>query len=219
MIISHRGRGTGRRENSIEAFEKALEMGAGGIECDARLISQNEVVISHDKVLKDDNPLTLRELLKFAKANKAAFFIELKNSSPILSEKIAEEIEKNNLWERVHLIGFSIMIKSALKLQKKYPKLRVMPFVNLPLLSFVKIPERSYGLFLGWIEEWPGSKFLFKNMIRPEILRKLKERYEANQFFVAAGVINKKKDFIYFKNAGITDIVTDEIVLASKILS
>ncbi|MBI2031728.1 MAG: glycerophosphodiester phosphodiesterase [Candidatus Levybacteria bacterium] len=219
MVISHRGKGTGEKENSIAAFEKALKMGAGGIECDARVAFNNQVVITHDKVSKNEkNLLTLREFLTFAKKTKASFFIELKNSSPILAEKITEEIQKENLWDKVHLIGFSIMIKSALKLQNKYPKLRVIPFVNVPILSFIKIPSRSYGLFLGWIEQWRGSRFLFQNLIRPGILKKLRRRYEENGFKVIAGVINDKKGLQYFKNAGITDIVTDELKLASRIL-
>jgi len=218
MIISHRGKGTGSKENSIAAFEKALKMGAEGIECDARLTFDNQVVISHDKVSKiEKNLLTFKELLLFVKKTKASFFIELKNSSPILSEKITEEIKKENLWDRVHLIGFSIMINSALKLQNKYPRLRVMPFITIPVFSFVKMPSKSYGLFLGWIDEWYGSRFVFRNLLKPSLLSKLRRRYEKNGFKVMAGVINRKEDLFYFKDAGIKDIVTDKIALAKRI--
>lgn len=222
MVISHRGRKTGEKENSIDAFEKAIKMGAEGIECDARLLSNGEVIISHDRVLKSDNPqdpLTLDNLFTYIKKKKMPFFIEVKSSSPILVEKIIKKIEKENFWELVHVIGFSIFIKTALKFQKQYPKLRVIPFVNFPLYSFIKPPQKSYGVFLGWIDEWRGSQFLFQKLIPQTRLNKLVKLYQKNGFKVMAGVINNEKGLKYFKNAGISDIVTDEIELAGKILS
>lgn len=218
MVISHRGRKTGKRENSIEAFDKALLLGAKGIECDARLLSGNKVVISHDKVSKTDKELlTLSELFIYIKKKKIPFFIEVKSSSQVLAEKIIEKIDQENLWELVHIIGFSIFIKAALKLQKNYPKLRVMPFVNFPPYSFIKLPEKSYGLFLGWIDGWPGSQWIFRKLLPVNRLIKLKQHYEKNGFRILAGVISNEKGLRYFKEAGITDIVTDEIELALKI--
>lgn len=221
MIISHRGRKTGKRENSIAAFEEAFRLGAGGIECDARLNLDGEVVISHDDISKSDglqNLLTLDNLFNYIKKKKMPFFVEVKSSSPILVQKIIERIEKDNLWELVHTIGFSFFIKTALKFRNQYPKLRVIPFVNFPLYSFVKPPQKSYGVFLGWIDEWRGSQFLFQKLIPQTRLNKLVKLYQNNGFKVMAGVINNKEGLEYFRNSGIKDIVTDEIELASRIL-
>ena len=219
MIISHRGRKTGEKENSLSSFEKAIGLGAGGIECDARLTSDNKLVISHDKVSETYKELlTLPELFLYIKKKKVPFFIEVKSSSPILVQKIIDKIERENLWDLVHVIGFSTVIKSALRAQNKYPKLRVMPFVNFPLFSFVKPPQKSYGVFLGWIDEWRGSQFLFRKLIPQQRLEKLVKLYKKNGFKVMAGGIKNEKSLRYFKNAGITDIVTDEIELSSKIL-
>lgn len=221
MVISHRGRKTGEKENSLASFEKAIELGAGGIECDARLTSDGEVIISHDRVLRSDSPqnlLTLENLFTYIKKKNKPFFLEVKSSSPILVEKIIEKIEKDNLWEIVHIIGFSVFIKSALKFQNQYPKLRVMPFVNFPLYSFIKLPQKSYGVFLGWIDEWPFGQLVFRTLLSAERLKNLVQLYRKNGFKVMGGVINNKKGLNYFKNSGITDIVTDEIKLASEII-
>ena len=221
MVISHRGRKTGEKENSLASFEKAIELGAGGIECDLRLNPDNEVVVSHDKILAStttNKPLTLDELFDYIKSKKKPFFLEVKSSSPILVQKIIKKIEKENLWELVHIIGFSVFIKTALKFQNQYPKLRVLPFVNFPLLSFIKPPQKSYGVFLGWIDDWRGSQVFFRKLISEQKLLRLKKLYEKNGFKVMAGVINNSEGLKYFKNSGITDIVTDEIKLASKIL-
>lgn len=219
MVISHRGKKTGERENSIVAFEKALAMGASGIECDARLLPNGEVIISHNKIYKFDNQdLLAPELFQFIKQKNSPFFIELKDPSMHLVEKLTEEIKQENLWDLVHLIGFSVFIKSALKAQESYPKLKVMPFLNFPLLSFIIPPKKSYGVFLGWIDQWRGSQFAFRKIVSQERLKKLKKLYEKNGFKVMAGVINNERGLKYFKEAGITDIVTDEIELVSKIL-
>ncbi len=221
MIISHRGRKTGEKENSLASFEKAIELGAEGIECDLRLNLDNEVVVSHDKILASDTTnklLTLDELFDYIKSKKKPFFLEVKSSSPLLVQKIIEKIEKENLWGLVYIIGFSVFIKTALKFQDKYPKLRIIQFVNFPLYSFVRLPKKSYGIFLGWMDDWRGSQFLFQKLIPQDILGKLAKLYQRKGFKVMAGVINNEKGLKYFKNSEITDIVTDEISLASKIL-
>ena len=220
MVISHRGKKTGEKENSIAAFEKAFAMGAGGIECDARLLPDGEVIISHDPVSKfDKNVLTLSQLLDYAKKKNKLFFMELKSSSPVLVDKIAQEISDRNLWTEVCVIGFSVMVKTAFKMQNKYPKLRVIPFLNIPVLSMIRLPKKSYGIFMGWIDEWRWSQKVFQTFISEGRLKKLRDLYERNGFKVFAGVINNEKGLRYFKNAGITDIVTDEIELATKILN
>jgi len=221
MVISHRGRKTGEKENSLEAFEKALEMGADGIECDLRFTINDKVIVSHDKISDSEykDQLSLSDLFDYIKYKKKPFFLELKSSSPKLVKQVSEKIKKENLWDLVHLIGFSIYIKTALSFQAKYPKLRVIPFLNLPILSFIKPPKKSYGVFLGWIDEWKWSQRVFQGMLPQERLSKLKKLYERNGFKVMAGVINNGKGLNYFKDAGITDIVTDEIEFASKTLS
>lgn len=241
MIISHRGKLKNGIDNSIPSFEKVIRLGAEGIECDLRLTSDNKVIVFHDRSVKkngkklliskipfkdlynifsgENKPLALDELFEYIKQKKIPFFLEVKNSSSLLVEKIAEKIKNENLWEYIHIIGFSVFIKKALYAQSKYPKLRVMQFVNNPLYSFFRPPRKSYGVFFGWIDEWRGSQFLFQKLISENRLKKLKQIYEKNGFKIMAGVINNEKGLKYFKDAGITDIVTDEIDFASKILN
>jgi glycerophosphoryl diester phosphodiesterase len=48
--FAHRGGASGRRENTVEAFESALRRGATGLESDAWLTSDGQVVLHHDGV-------------------------------------------------------------------------------------------------------------------------------------------------------------------------
>jgi len=240
MIITHRGINTNNTENTIAAFKQALKMGAGGIECDLLLTLDNKVVLHHDKRIMIANkkvaisnilfrdlavfykkqlhePLLLDELFVYITNNKhVEFFLEVKSSSKILVEKIIKKIEEQALWSQVNIIGFSFFIGTAVRMQSKYPKLKVLQIINIPLYSYVRKPRKSYGVMLGWSDGFYGSEWLFRRLISVRRLTKLREFYEKNGFKVMAGVINRKSGFKYFKEAGIEDIVTDNVPQAGN---
>ena len=49
IIFAHRGANHFSPENSLGAFEKAVELGCDGIELDVRLCGSGEVVVFHDR--------------------------------------------------------------------------------------------------------------------------------------------------------------------------
>lgn len=239
MIITHRGRNTGQRENTISAFDKAIEMGAQGIECDLRLTLDNKIIVHHNRKIMIDKKkiavsnilfkdivfykkqlhevLLLDELFSYiTKYEHIQFFLEVKSSSQILVESIIKRIADKDLWPRVHIIGFSFFIGTALRLQSKYPKLKVCQLVNIPLYSYIRKPAKSYGVFLGWFDEFFASERLFRKLISVGRLTKLREFYERNGFKVMGAVINRETGFRYFQEAGIADIVTDNVDLAAN---
>jgi glycerophosphoryl diester phosphodiesterase len=52
LVIAHRGASSVAPENSMEAFRKAIELGADGIELDVRTTSDGVAIIMHDPDLK-----------------------------------------------------------------------------------------------------------------------------------------------------------------------
>ena len=52
LIIAHRGLHDQHPENTLEAFEAAVQIGSDGIECDAQLTRDGHVIIFHDNTLK-----------------------------------------------------------------------------------------------------------------------------------------------------------------------
>ena len=52
LIIAHRGEGGVAPENTMPAFQRALDGGADGIELDVRLTRDNDLVVFHDRGLK-----------------------------------------------------------------------------------------------------------------------------------------------------------------------
>lgn len=53
QIIAHRGASTAEPENTVEAFRRAVAMGADGIELDVRRTADDRLVVHHDSRLAD----------------------------------------------------------------------------------------------------------------------------------------------------------------------
>lgn len=209
MIIAHRGYHKSEPENTLAAFEAAFSAGAVAVECDLRLVN-NKVAVSHD-FSREKNLLGLDELFAYINNCDKLFFLEVKNNSRVLTQAIIDKIKEYNLWPRAQIIGFCWHIKAALALQNQYPLLRVSQILTFPLLAFIKMPPQSYGVYFGWLDAIAGSRALFKLLVAPVRLKKLKARFAARGFKVMAGVINQTADLPLFMAAGVNDIVTDNV--------
>jgi len=92
LVIAHRGASAYEKDNSIESFSKAIEMGADMIEFDVRRTCDGVLVAQHDPTIRskriadityaeiktmDDDILTLKQVLLLARG-KTKLDIELK---------------------------------------------------------------------------------------------------------------------------------------------
>lgn len=53
LVFAHRGASRAQPENTIAAFERAVEMGADGVELDVRRTADDQLVVHHDAHLAD----------------------------------------------------------------------------------------------------------------------------------------------------------------------
>jgi glycerophosphoryl diester phosphodiesterase len=125
LKIGHRGARTYDIENTLESFEKAIELGANAIEFDVRKSADSELVISHDdnlkkvfgkdvnisqstaeelKKLTENRIATLREALLFLDGKVEKILVELKE--PGYELQALEEIRKQKLQDRVIIVSF-----------------------------------------------------------------------------------------------------------------
>ena len=58
-VIAHRGASAVARENTLEAFRLAAELGADWVELDARRTADGHVVVHHDAELADGRVICL----------------------------------------------------------------------------------------------------------------------------------------------------------------
>jgi glycerophosphoryl diester phosphodiesterase len=128
LKIGHRGANGYEPENTLISFQKAIEMGADGIELDVHLSSDGHLVVIHDETIDRTtngkgtvNKLTLQELKSFRinnkyeiptleevldLVNKRCFVnIELKNQDT--AEQVVQLIERyisENNWNQTHFL-------------------------------------------------------------------------------------------------------------------
>ncbi len=242
MIIAHRGYKKDCEENTIKAFEQAFLFGAHGVETDISFTSDKIPVVSHDDLIrlngekirisktkfleledksKSENKkfLTLDGLFKYISSNKKSFFLELKTSDPALVEILSQKIKSIGAQDRVHLIGFSLNIKSALLAQKFDTNLKVAQILMFPFISYIKEITKSHSIYIGWLDGVRWSEKVFRALIPEKRLKSLKNHFERKNFNIYGGVLNREEGIKYFLNAGIYDIFTDEVEVAVKTIN
>jgi glycerophosphoryl diester phosphodiesterase len=108
LIIAHRGASSMARENTLEAFQKAIDLRADMIEFDVRRTLDGRYVIHHDPHIagKPLNEMTLREVREIARS--LGFHVpELEEVLALARGRIRLDIEmKEEGYEReiVHLV-------------------------------------------------------------------------------------------------------------------
>jgi glycerophosphoryl diester phosphodiesterase len=112
LIIAHRGASAMARENTLEAFQKAIDLRADMIEFDVRRTQDGRYVIHHDPHIagKPLNEMTLREVREIARS--LGFHVpELEEVLALARGRIRLDIEmKEEGYEReiVHLVGSTL---------------------------------------------------------------------------------------------------------------
>ena len=119
LIFSHRGFHRAHKENTIEAFNAALEFGVDGIETDVRLTRDNVPILFHDRLSPNLFPIdklsykeliqevgfqvpTLEEALKFN--DKIFWNLEIK--TPDSAESVVPILSKFKLSHRIIITSF-----------------------------------------------------------------------------------------------------------------
>ena len=232
MIISHRGRGNGLPENSLVAFEAALKRGAGAIECDLRLTADDQVIVHHGGTFgasklgvrrqplrelahvadaEQTEVLRLDRLFEFISEVSAPFYLEVKDQSPRMASAVVEHIRRGDLWSRVHLVGFPVLINAALRAREEHPRLQVWRILLAPALAATRLSLDGSGVLLGWQDSVPFSERLFRATLSAQRLAGLQRRLQHRGLGVVAGVITRAEGFDHFRQAGIQDFVTDDV--------
>ncbi len=165
-IIAHRGFSEGYPENTLLAFEKALESGADGIETDLRLSLDQEVILFHDASLKaltglDKAPeaLTLAELKELDAGRgeripslsellrlidaRATLILEIKykpSTYKKLCELVAREIHDRLKWVEVSCFEDSVLEY----MHHLDPRIRLHKLIDRASLLQDKNLERRY---------------------------------------------------------------------------
>ncbi|MBN2859293.1 MAG: glycerophosphodiester phosphodiesterase [Sphaerochaetaceae bacterium] len=149
LIYSHRGYSGKYPENTMIAFEEAIQAGSDGIELDVQMTSDGSVVIFHDENLErvtgtkallkdvsyDSLPYTqvgnhpiplLSEYLSWVRTKDIITNIEIKSAAiyyPGLEEKVASLVRQYRVDERILISSFNPL--SLLRTREYAPHLKL----------------------------------------------------------------------------------------------
>lgn len=226
LNIAHRGFRSKYPENTILAFEKAIEVGVDGIEFDVHLTKDGEAVIIHDEFIdrtSDGKGLvsdfTLEELEKF---NFANLYRDIdREKIPTLEEyfKIVKNLDLvSNIELKNGILPYKGLEEEVYRLIKKYnldDKVLISTFNHNSLMHMKKIaPHIKCGALVENImyEPWKYLDELKVECYHPyayqldkKIVGELHDRgYEVNCWFYAYNF-----GFEQTIDTGVDGIITD----------
>ena len=225
LLIGHRGASNLAPENTLKAFELAIELGADFLEFDVRKTKDEEIVIMHDpsvfrtthrfgfvknltlKKIKSLNAgdgetvPTLKELLATTKG-KIGYMCEIKVKG--ISEEVVKILIDNNVLDSTILISFKH--KELLKCRIEHPEIKLGAI----------IPSG-----FGWISSWFFRKSLISklreknffsiNPLFPLVNKKFVNFAHEKGLRVFPWTVNSKNKMKKLSRIGVDGILTNQI--------
>ncbi|MFQ6042905.1 MAG: glycerophosphodiester phosphodiesterase, partial [Candidatus Poribacteria bacterium] len=202
VCIAHRGAsGRGHApENTLAAFQKAMEIGVDAVECDVHRTKDEHVVVIHDKNLKRttdmDGVIAEMTLSEIKKADAGSWFdprfsgetiptlkellhltkgtvitvIEIKQEN--IADKVIKDIEDAGSAGEVVLISFhASALRDAQEINPRIPRAFLIGGVE-PLSEFPSILDAIHSA----AEVGAGTLNLSDKIITPQLVRESRRR-------------------------------------------
>jgi len=238
LLFAHRGASLHAPENTMEAFDLAIQQGADGVELDAKLSADGEVIVIHDSTVdrttNGHGRVAMFKLTDLRALDAGSFFSEKFRGAqiPTLNE-VFEVIGrhgfinvelKNYTTPRDHLVEKVCALVQKHNLQKKILFSSFFAY-NLKRAAQL-LPEVPRGLLAlrGWKGMWARSfGFMFgeyqalhpyiNDVDAPQVARvhKLKRR-------IHVWTANTEQDLLRLKNWGVDGIITADPLTAVRVL-
>ena len=213
LKIGHRGAKGYAAENTLISFQKAIDLGANGIELDVYLCQTGEIVVIHDETIDRTTngkglvkELALLELMNFGiptleavfqLVNKQCFVnIELKSYET--SEKVVALIDyyitKKN-WTYSDFIVSSFDWNALQQVRFLNDKIRIGVLTNTDMdlaIAFAKFIQ-AYSIHP------------YYHLLNIENTKKI----QSNNFKIYPWTVNEKEDITLVKSLGVDGIITD----------
>ncbi|MHA1146756.1 MAG: glycerophosphodiester phosphodiesterase [Promethearchaeota archaeon] len=225
LLIAHRGASRLAPENTLKAFQKAIDLKADYVEFDVHGTKDGEIVIMHDddtsrttgqkgkikemtleelKVLdcgEGEKIPTLQELIDIAKG-KIGLQLEIK--APGLAPKIADLLTKADLIESTIISSFDH--NELLEVQKIKPKIKLSALVlGIKKKKTIKEAVKNHYYAIHPLYKFVNRKFL--------------ESAHENNIKVNTWTVDSPSGIRKLVDMGIDGIITNDIITAKKILN
>ncbi len=236
-IFAHRGSSAHAPENTLAAFELALRQGADGIELDAKLSADGQVVVIHDQTVERTTDgsgrvksLTLAEMRKldagshfdfafrgeciptldevFKAVGQLTFInVELTNYTSITDDLPVRVAELVKRHKLSRRVLFSSFNPVAL--------LRIHPLVPDAPIGLLAGPGRTGAVARSWLGTWLGYQSLHPEV--SDVTAELVKRVHRRGCRVFVYTVNLPQEMRRLFDLDIDGIFTDDPVLAQQV--
>ena len=237
IIYAHRGASAYAPENTGSAFQKAMELNAGGIETDVQLSKDGRVIICHDeKVDRVSNGsgwiknLTLEELKRL---DFGSWFGEGFREEKILT--LEELLELLHNWEGVLNVelkqgpilyeGLESKVVDILRKYKRIDTTIISSFNHYSLLTIKELePAVKIGVLYmaGLVDPWKYAQSIGADAIHPlfysvipQVIRGCKE----HGIILNPWTVDQPEQILALANGGVDGIITNVPDVAGKAIS
>ena len=171
LVFAHRGGSALAPENTIEAFDNGLRLGADGLELDVHLSRDGSVMVHHDRMLDRTTPLrgpiaerTATELARagvpslaevLGRYRDVRIIVELKVNHADLAAAAVEVVRRAGAVDRVCFGSFGWRV------------LRAVRSIEPAVATSAAREEVRLALYRSWIR-WPVSRVAYGGYQIPE---------------------------------------------------
>jgi glycerophosphoryl diester phosphodiesterase len=238
MVFAHRGAKNYAPENTIAAFELAVEQGADAVELDAKLSADGKVMVIHDQTVDRTtdgkgkvNQLSLMDLKKL---DAGSFFDHRFTGERIPTlDEVFESVGKK-IFINVELTNYASrnddLVPLVVDVVKRHGLQRSILFssffpINLRRAQTL-LPEVPVGLLawdglLGTINRSSLYLDLSPKIVHPyltDVNTRLMEREKKRGRRVHVWTVNEESDLVKMKEFGVDGVFTDDPVIALRVL-
>lgn len=211
LLLGHRGASRYAPENTIAAFELALEHGCDGIEFDVRRTTDGRAVITHDATVSghDVAHSTYGELLA------------IKPSLPTLDGILERFACRGFLYIELKVGGLENEVASMLRVHQPEHGFVIASFL-LEVIAAVRACDPSLPTGLIYrskrdTRDWRESESQFIIPRKNVVSKQLVEEIHAAGKRVLTWTVNKERDMRRVAEAGVDGMMSDDTALLGRV--
>jgi glycerophosphoryl diester phosphodiesterase len=209
-IVAHRGASADAPENTVEAFDLALEQGADVLEIDLQMTADRRLVALHDPTLErtHGDPRAVGELtvgdlevarlgaLLSAYAGRARFLLDLKEPRPPMERRLLRAIRNADAQAAVTVQSFDM--RSLRRIRRLDPAIAVAALAD-------DMPARP----VKWLDRAQALGAVAVGLPRAGITRRLVRAAHERGLRIRAYTVNGPAEARRFARWGVDGLITD----------
>ena len=209
LIFAHRGAKDLAPENTLEAFAKAIELKADGVETDVQVSARGVPVLVHDLLKNDGEDLpTLQAALELFSTSTLKVVLELKrqpNSAASAVAAITKVVRP--FYGKIDLMFSSFSTRLLCEAKKQMPK-----------IPRALLYQTRFGLHYLSHLEVPLLEATALTPFHEHLTKQLVVRAQRKNLPLYTWTVNTEAAMLRAQKLGVDGIMTDHVQLAQKIL-